>query len=170
MKITLGSTSLHKLNALRQACEALELKAEIDCVKTSSGQKEQPVGFEETFAGALNRAVSARRQRPDTIVIGIESGIFCIKTGFLDVYLDIAIIVVLDRNGRRIVTTSSGMEFPVRYIKEATNLGFKTTTIGSVITKELGGDPGDPHSTLTGGKISRTRTLVDALVMALKQI
>jgi len=170
MKITLSSTSIHKLNALRQACEALELKVEIDCVKTLSGQNEQPVGFEETFAGAFARAVSAKSQRPDTIAVGIESGIFRFETGFLSISLDIAIVVVLDRNGRRIITTSNGIQFPEKYVKKAEALGFKTTTVGSIITKDFGGDPGDPHSALTSGKISRTRTLVDALVTALKQV
>jgi hypothetical protein len=64
MKITLGSMSTHKLNAVRQACQELGLDAVVLGVKTQSGQNEQPVGFDETFGGALNRATSAMSKTP----------------------------------------------------------------------------------------------------------
>jgi non-canonical (house-cleaning) NTP pyrophosphatase len=165
MKITLGSMSTHKLNAVRQACQELGLDAVVLGVKTQSGQNEQPVGFDETFGGALNRATSAMSQNPDSIAIGIESGIF-----HFGVTLDIAVIVVLTPDDRRIVTTSEGIEFPEEFVRIAEERGFETTTVGSVITERLGGDPTDPHSVLTKGKVTRTKTLVDALKTALHQL
>jgi hypothetical protein len=49
MNITVGSTSIHKLDAVRQACEKLKLEVIINGVKAPSGQNEQPVGFEENL-------------------------------------------------------------------------------------------------------------------------
>lgn len=168
INITLGSTSAHKLDAVRQACQKLELSSVVFGVKTSSGQNEQPVGFDETFSGALTRAISAKSQDPDGIAIGIESGIF--RLGTTSVTLDFAIIVVLTSDGRQIITTSEGIQFPEDCVKIAEERGFKTTTVGSVITEKLGGDPTDPHSVLTKGKVTRTMTLIDALVTALQQL
>ena len=165
INIVLGSTSTHKLDAVQQACKKLGLEATVTGAKTSSGQNEQPVGLKETFDGALTRAVSARSQNPDSVAIGIESGIF--RFG---ITLDIAIVVILTSDGRQIVTNSEGIQFPEEYVKTAEERGFKTTTVGSVITEQLGGDPTDPHSILTNGKVTRTMTLVNALMIALQQL
>lgn len=171
MHITLGSTSEHKLAAVVLACRRLGLsQAAVEGVKTSSGQNEQPVGFDETFGGALQRATSAQIQKPNTIAIGIESGIFRFKAVGTKVTLDIAVIVILTIEGRKIITTSSGIQFPEEYVNIAEGLGFKTVTAGSVVSDKLGGDPTDPHSTLTEGCITRRDTLVDALAVALKQL
>jgi len=146
MNITLGSTSTHKLEAVRQACRKLGLEAIVSGVKTSSGQNEQPVGFDETFSGAFTRATSAKAQKPDGIAIGIESGIF--RFGATLITLDIAVIVLLTSNGRQIVTSSEGIQFPEKFVRIAEGRGFKTTTVGAVITEQFGDDPTDPHSTL----------------------
>lgn len=167
--ITLGTTSRHKLDAVEQACAKLGLNVIISGTKTSSGQNEQPVGFEETFSGALTRATSAKEQEPESIAVGIESGIFNINTS-APITLDIAIIVVLTPDGRQIVTTSEGVQFPQECVETAKNQGFKTTTVGSVITKQYGGDSTDPHSVLTKGTVTRTMTLVDALMVAFRQL
>lgn len=168
MNITLGSTSTHKLDAVRQTCQKLGLRAVVSGAKTSSGQNDQPIGFDETFGGALTRATSAKSQNPDSIAIGIESGIF--RFGATPTTLDIAVIVVLTSDGRQIVTTSEGIQFPEECVQIAEERGFKTTTVGSIITEQLGGDPTDPHSVLTKGKVTRTMTLIGALVTALQQL
>jgi non-canonical (house-cleaning) NTP pyrophosphatase len=168
MHIILGSASPHKLEAVREACKILGLQGEVSGRKTSSGQPEQPVGFEETFSGALTRAIFAKEQDPASIAIGIESGIFRFgKTTPLT--LDISVIVLIDHDGRRIVSTSEGMQLPEEYVRIAEERGFERVTVGSVIAEHLGGDPADPHSILSKGKISRAMTLIDALVIALRQ-
>lgn len=170
MRLTLGSTSAHKLDALRQACSILGHDAVvINGTKTSSGQNEQPVGFDETHNGAWRRAILAQKTDEGSIGVGIESGIFRFGKD-KSLTLDIAVVVVLTVEGRRIITTSQGVEFPEEYVRIAEERGFAYTTVGSVITEKLGGDPTDPHSTLTNGKVTRSATLVDALVVALRQI
>ncbi len=167
INITLGSTSSHKIDAVHQACQRLCLKVNLRGVKTQSGQNEQPVGPNETFNGALMRALSAQSSRPETVAIGIESGIFSFGP---ETTLDIAVIVVLTLDGRQIVTTSEGVQFPEEYVTITRNCGFRAVTVGSIIAEELAGDPADPHSILTKGKVTRTMTLVDALVIALRQL
>lgn len=169
MKIVVGSTSAHKLNAVKQACAQIGLKTVISGVKTSSGQNEQPVGLDETLKGAVTRAKSAKTQHPDSIAIGIESGIFH-GSGKTPTTLDIAVVVMLSPDGRRIVTTSPGIEFPEKYVHIAKERGFKTTTVGSVIAEKRGGDTTDPHFTLSNGRISRKKTLIDGITTALLQL
>ena len=166
-KIVLGTTSIHKLRAGETACGRIGIKKLIlETRKTSSGQKEQPAGFAETYVGALTRAVSAKDQLPQYNAIGIESGIFPMAGTFLD----IAIIVIMTSDGRHIVTTTPGFEFPSRYVNLALEAGFTRTTVGSIIAQELGGDATDPHATLSKGKITRTDLLIEGLVPALKQL
>ena len=167
-KIIIGSTSIHKINAVRNACEILKLNADISGMKTDSGQNEQPIGFEETYHGALTRAEAVHKKNPDAISIGIESGIFNFGKG-TSITIDMAIIVVITSD-KKLITTSEGVQFPEEYISIAQERGFATTTVGSIISEMLGGDPTDPHSILTNGKISRDATLTNALITLLKQI
>lgn len=171
INIVIGSTSFHKLDAVWKACERLGVTASVSVsgVKTSSGQNEQPVGFEETFNGALNRAKSASLTTSDAIAVGVESGIFRFDEG-TSVSIDIAVIVLITPGNRQIVTTSAGIVFPEDCVKIAESRGFESTTVGSVIAEKFGGNPADPHSTLTGGRVSRTMILTDAIVLALSKI
>lgn len=170
IKIVLGSTSQHKIEAVEQACQQLGLIASVVGVKAASGQNEQPVGLSETFEGALSRAQGAKAQNPDAVAIGIEGGIFRTNNEQLPLTIDLAVIVVLTPDNRRIVATTPGVVFPEDCVAIAKERGFATTTAGSVIAEKLGGDPTDPHSTLTKGAVSRAQTLVAGLVVALSQI
>lgn len=168
MKVVLGSTSGHKLEAVKKACQLVGLQAEVVGVKTTSGVNEQPVGFEETFTGAHNRATEARLTDSSAIAVGVESGIFWLTQGIV---LDLAVVVVLiPHEEGTIVTSSSGIGFPEKYVRIAQERGFDSTTVGSVITEYLGGDSTDPHSTLTDGKVKRQATLVEAIGNALRQL
>jgi non-canonical (house-cleaning) NTP pyrophosphatase len=166
--IVIGSSSPQKLQALVDACRKLGIEASISTRDTNSRQNAQPVGYEETLNGALNRASQAWGNG-EHLVIGIESGIF--RFGFYTpVTLDMAIIVIIKPDLDRIVMNSAGIQFPEEYVRIAEERGFKTTTVGSVIAERLGGDPADPHSTLTNGKVTRKALLTEALVAALVQL
>lgn len=168
INVVVGSISPHKLDAVRKACERLGMNASVSGIKTPLGQNAQPVGFDETFIGALDRIKPARAQNADAIAVGIESGIFRYRERLIS--FDLAVIALLTLDNRLIVTTSAGIAFPDDCINIAEKRGFASTTVGSVIAEKMGGDPADPHSTLTGGRVSRTMILTDAIVMALRQI
>ena len=168
--MVVGSMSRHKLDAVRWACDRIGMiSAIVSGIRTDSGQNEQPVGFDETFDGASARARSVKDRYPDRVAIGIESGIF--RIGEDDpVTCDMAVVVVRTEPGVRIMTTSSALVIPERFVEMAESRGFGNTTVGSVIASELGGDPADPHSLLTGGLVSRMETLADALCVVLRQV
>lgn len=164
--ISVGSTSKHKLEAVRLACANLDLSYYVFGLDTKSGQNEQPIGFEETFSGALTRAKYMQSIFPEDIAIGIESGIIAIDKP-LPISLDFAVVVALFEE-QMVVTTSNGMVFPQKYYKAAKRKGFEKATVGSVIASKLGGDGTDPHSILSDGVLSRQETLVKAIEVALR--
>lgn len=169
--IYLGSTSKHKIAAVQEACGKAGIEAEVIGVKAASEQDEQPFGMEAIIQGAITRAENARKgheQQDEEISIGIESGI--LGSGQVKIDIDLAAIVIIKHDGSKIVTTSTGIQFPNEYVDIAAGKGFDTTTVGSVIAKKLGGDGTDPHATLTGGKVTRAQTLIDGLVAALLQL
>lgn len=166
MKIVVGSLSGYKLEAVLLACQQLGLEIEIQGIHVSSGQSEEPVGFNETYSGALTRAQKVLSQSPDSVAIGIESGIF--RFGADDaVTMDIAFIVVLTPEGRRVVTTSTGIRLPEEHVTAAAVGAYQ---VSHVIAQKMGGHAGDPHSVVTDGKVSRTQTLKDGIVAALAQL
>lgn len=169
LNVVVGSTSRHKLDAIRNACAELGIDADVLGVRTISGQHEQPSGLDETIAGALRRANEAQKAESGSTAIGIESGII-INRFPIEVVIDLAVVVILTPEGKRIITTSAGIEFPSQDASTAFGRGFSTTTVGSVIAERTGCDPTDPHAYLTNGKVSRAKLLTDAVVAALAQL
>ena len=119
MQITVGSTSEHKLAAVREACAHLGISATVEGIKAASKVNEQPVGFEETFTGALNRASEARNHAPFSESVGIENGIIRF-THDRNYTFDLAWVVWFTPQGnRRIVTNTSGLLMPEELVEEA---------------------------------------------------
>ena len=167
MKIILGSTSELKIAAVQGACEMLDIDTDVRGVPAGSGVNPQPWGIEEIHTGAMARALIARSEHDCDLAIGIESGI--LRFGLSPGTLDIAVIVLITKDNKVIVTSSNGIQFPEKCVDEAFSRGFDIVTVGSVIAERYGGDPTDPHLTLTNGKISRRTILTDALITALEQ-
>lgn len=193
--IALGSSSPQKKEALQLALRQINIRKKVKArensssllvvmenreeynaqytvraFRTPSGQNEQPCGQEETFQGALQRAETAFKKCPKAYAaVGIESGIFKID---LDkpVTIDMAFIVILTHDGRRIVSTTPAVPLPEEFVLEAKKLGFKETTVGARIAKKLGGEADDPHQTVTQGKVFRVETLIAGLQIALDQL
>jgi non-canonical (house-cleaning) NTP pyrophosphatase len=165
--VAVGSTSVRKLEAVREALAERCPLASVHGYPCPSGQDAQPIGYEATLAGARSRVLGAREARPDAdLFIGIESGLLDAGAGTLD----ITVVVILDRKGGARVSSSRGFLFPERFVFEARKRGFATTTVGRVIAEHLGGDPTDPLATLTGGRILRRTEIAAAVEAALAQI
>lgn len=168
MNITVGSTNPHKLEAVQQACRRLNLYMTVCGVEAISGQNPQPFGLDETYWGARNRAIQALAHNPKDIAIGIENGIFEIETEEDKIKLyDKAFVVIITEKKDFIVTQSDKIEVPEEFVKLARFEGFAHRTVGSIVARMQGGDPNDPHSTLSKGTISRTTLLKDAVFNAL---
>ncbi len=171
MKIILASKSSQKLLALKLATQKLGFtEIQIETVQTTSDVNEQPLGFNETYEGAMNRAIAAKNaisNNTPTYSIGIESGILEIEYQGSKKYHDLAIVVIISPNGKITSTNSVGIEFGEEYVKIARNRGFKTNTVGSVIAQIQGGDPTDPHSTISNNQLNRMTLLSQAIESAL---
>ncbi len=73
----------------------------------------QPIGIDATFLGALNRALGAReRVNNADYFVGIEAGIFCIHT----TWIDVQIAVVMDKNGKLGIGLSPGFPLPKKFL------------------------------------------------------
>ena len=72
-------------------------------------------------------------------------------------------------DGKSFMSTSAGVEFPKEAVETARFKGFDSTTVGSVIAETMGGSSTDPHSFLTGGKVSRKEILSQAIESVLAQ-
>lgn len=140
----------------------------------SSGVNDQPYGLKETEQGARNRMANAKRQLAEEsarggdgdydVVVAMESGIMRERGG----HRDRAVVIVEDREGRQGKATSRGVKFPEHLVEEARQAGFDHTTVGSLIARDRGGSPQDPHLTLTGKP--RRNYLREATARALRQI
>lgn len=171
IKIALGTTSQHKLSAVLDACASLGLDVDVVGYKVSSRINEQPVGVGEGVEGSYNRAQEAYSQSGgESYCVGIESVIVFDLDGKSFVF-DIAFIVIIAPGGEIVAkATTPGVMFPDDAFRVAKKRGFDTTTVGSVIAEQCGGNGTDPHAILTEGRVTRTETLVAGLIIALKQI
>lgn len=160
MLIAVGSKSSIKIAAVREAFALLGHEVDVTGVETVSGVNAQPVGDDEIVRGARNRAQAARAACPDSaFAIGIENGLIISP----DSLADIAVVVILTRDGKERIARSAGVEFPIEFVEEARMRGFETTTAGSVLAERVGSDPADPHAALTGGRLTRKALLVQTL-------
>lgn len=169
MRVVVGSTSQHKIEAVRQAFRELFPKFSIKVVgvKTASDIGEQPVGNREILKGATNRVVQCKYlYKKANWCVGIENGIIKVSAK----WFDIAWVVVINKDWQRAIAPSAGVLFPKEYVEEAKKRGFKKTTVGSVIAEKTGCDGTDPYPYLTGGRITRNGLLVEAIKIAVAQL
>jgi len=75
--VVVGSRNPVKVVAVRDAFVRLADDWDVRAIDVPSGVSPQPIGHDETRAGARNRAVAALAARPDaTLGVGLEGGVF----------------------------------------------------------------------------------------------
>lgn len=164
MKIAVGSTSELKLRAVINAFGRADIDVEVKGHKVESGVEKQPFGFDEIELGAYTRAKNALSQDPDADYgLGIESGIITTK-GLLQ-YFDLACCSILNREGSRVGKSySAAIEIPENIIRLINGAGLDAgeaaQKLGKVKEK-------DPTLWLTNGRLSRDKTIEDAVFLAL---
>lgn len=172
--VYVGSTSVHKLKAVRDALAELGIEADVIGVKTSSGVNEQPIKTpenDEILEGATNRARGTHAFQSDKacISIGIENGIEFTKSTTTALVMDLASVVVIDENNVWHFANSAG--HPVNYgdVEEARSRGFDKHTVASVTRERTGCDATDATPHYTGGRMNRVELLKQAVKLALCQ-
>ena len=163
MNIVVGSTSPRKLEAVRQACNRLEIAATIRGVAIASTVPEQPFGLDQILYGARSRSLA---DEPSDLVIGIESGLAF--AGFT--YLDLAAVVVRRGSGGEVIgiSLSTGIVFPNEFVHEAMRT-VPRRTIGQVMADMVGSDPTDGAAFVTDRRYSRVEQLTAGIVAAFAQ-
>lgn len=164
MRIVVGSTSVHKIEAVRSALLDLGIKADVVGVKAVSRVDEQPVGVTMIVCGATNRYEHARNLAPDADMwIGMESGLL---RGQL-LWFDITAVILRDKEERECAGMGGGHCWNVNDVLVAKKAGFATTTAGSALASRTGCDGTDPTAYVTGGAVRRSDLLAQAVKIAL---
>lgn len=179
MQFAIGSTSPHKVGALRDALARPShplsgIATEILPFDVSSGGVDvQPFGIALGSLGSENRAAYGLMHAPGALYsLGVEN--------FLEIargtWLDIAHVTLLrrcrDATKYEVVgtATSVGIPFPEDAVINALRAGPGKFTAATFAAHKLGGDPTNPHATITGGKLTRKGLLADAIFAAFLQI
>jgi len=173
-KIVIGSESKIKINAVRKAIKAVFENHKafgIKGINVPSMVCQQPIGWEETYLGARNRAQQAIKLDPKaTLSIGIENGIFLIPNqmpGAEEFWIDQAFVVMfVKKSSKYFLASSAGLRVPTLLAKKVLQIGQNKTTIGRMIHLTIPeAPPDDPHSYLTKGKLAREDILAQTLEM-----
>lgn len=172
LKVVVGSTSEHKLQATCEALAELAIVADIHGIGVPSGVNPQPEGAEEILTGAENRAFCLRGigsiNKTGTIFLGIENGIVFKKTTRFAIVSDYAEVVLLDGES---VFFANSAGHPVNYgdVIDAKARGFNKTTVANFTRGRTGCDATDATPHYTGGRMNRVELLKGAVKLALAQ-
>jgi len=194
--LLLGSTSVKKVNALKNAAKSIFInneEIEVKSYEVESMINSQPIGYEENLQGAINRLentklkhINSNKDQKDLnydYVVGIESGLVKVENKWLQTkdnpdpfqWIDIAFIVIEHKeSGMRVVEQSASLEFPNLSLEKAKTMGFYKYVAGDFIErilKEEGVncenlDSKDPHSFMTDNLFPRLKIIQNAIEIA----
>ncbi len=164
-KALIGTGNSMKVRAAKVAFRKIGI-TDVQGISVETGIPSQPVGLNETIAGALARAVKTRNVCEDCFTSGVESGIipYPAPTG----YIVQQVAIVIDPQGKIAMGVSQGFEL-YEFEAEKVSMGIELAKVASsyrdiIRIKENLGYIGY----MTRGVITRFDLTVDALVMALK--
>ncbi|MEO2117068.1 MAG: inosine/xanthosine triphosphatase [Methanocaldococcus sp.] len=160
--VAVGSTNPVKIEAVKEGFEKVLGAVEVVGVDVISGVSSHPIGLEETYLGALNRAKNAFEKVQCTYAVGIEAGL--IKVG--EHYIDIHVCVVFD-GVKETVGLSQGFEYP-KIVAEKVLEGVEGGKIAEKISgiKDIGKNIG-LIGYLTDNNITRKDLCRESVIMAL---
>lgn len=175
--IRVGSMSEHKLGAVRDACEALGIDAEVIGTSVKSAVDQQPNGCSDTMYGARCRVFNLDRPEyrvggetkfdgKGDLFIGIENGIVRYLSRSV---LDHGVVFMKTRKGKEYVSASAGLEVNGEDVVRAEYRGFDNHTVASVTAERTGCDPNDATPYYTGGRVTRRELLAQAVKVVLAQ-
>lgn len=165
-KVIVASKNPVKVNAAKEGFEQMfkNITFEVEGKSIPSGVSDQPMGSEETFLGAFNRATNARIDFPNAdFWIGIEGGNIRHSETEMEA---MAWVVVLD-NHKVGKARTAGFYLPQKTIS-LINQGYELGDADEIVfglknTKQAMGSTG----LLTDNAIDRTSYYVQAVILAL---
>lgn len=150
--VIVGSANPVKIAAVRAVLARIAPQARVEGIAVPSGVRDQPIGDEETQAGARQRAEAARRAGGGTLGIGLEGGVVELPDGGMRTC---AWAVAVDATGQVGIGGSLAMPLPatvVRRLRAGEELGYAMDAAANTVgTKHGRGAVG----ILTAGLIDR---------------
>jgi inosine/xanthosine triphosphatase len=164
--VAVGSKNPVKLDAVRAVLKRLSSRAIVHAIAVDSMVPDQPVGDEQTIAGATNRARGARATLDADLGIGIEGGVVDAATGMRTC----AWAVVVTRAGDVHVGGSLSMPLPdavAALVRSGVELGHAIDQlIGTTNIKHGAGAVG----VLTAGLVNRVDAYETILAYAMAPV
>ncbi len=166
MRVVVASKNPVKVAAARTAFEALfpDTAVEIGGISVPSGVAEQPVGDQETRAGAAGRAAAARKAQPGAdFWVGVEGGIETIGSQLLA----FAWMHVEGSDSRSSQARSASLPLPpaiAELIDQGMELGEANDRVFSTLNSKQGGGA---FGLLTDGLMTRESVYADTMMLAL---
>jgi inosine/xanthosine triphosphatase len=165
MKILLGSTSEQKINVIRRVF-AQEMNIVIIPCKVESGVADQPLDFETTKNGAINRARNALKSHKlndEDFAIGLEGGLEKID-GLFNL---VCVAVIMNRTGKISIGKSELLPLP-RIVSDRVASGEQFGVVIREFDKSLNKEFDPEICSQVVELISREKSFVVAIRMAYK--
>jgi inosine/xanthosine triphosphatase len=159
-----GSTNPVKLQAVRQGAAAFYDPLEVTGLSVPSGVSVQPIGDEETIAGAVTRARAVLSAQPEAhFGVGLEGGVVDLPAGLFAC----AWCACVDRRGTLGVASTGRFQLPPQVadlVRSGVELGIADDRVfGRVNSKQDEGAVG----ILTHGVLARAQFYAPAVMLAL---
>ncbi|CAB3287052.1 putative inosine/xanthosine triphosphatase [Methanocaldococcus lauensis] len=160
--VAVGSLNPVKIEAVKEGFEKVLGTVEVIGVDVESNVSSHPIGLEETYKGALNRAKNAFNKVQCSYGVGIEAGLINVGGH----YVDIHVCVVYD-GIKETVGMSQGFEYP-KIVAENILKGIEGGKIAEKLTgiKDIGKNVG-LIGYLTDNHITRKDLCRESVIMAL---
>jgi len=153
-RVAVGSGNRPKIDAVREAFEAYFEGVEVVGAEVASGVPDQPIGWEEIVAGAMNRAERAFAALPCDVGVGYEDGLVSVG-GTATGHVNFGCCAIFD-GSRHALGFSAGFEYPIACTEGAVARRIPVgDTFDAVFASVTGAPAGDAPSSLTVGNIGR---------------
>lgn len=160
--VSIGSKNPVKVKAVEEGMSKTVGTVFVHAVDVDSGVSKQPIGFDETAKGAINRAKSAFESIQCIYGVGIEAGLVNIGGKYLDVHV-CAVYDGIDYT----IGTSKGFQVPFEIVEEIKK-GFECGVVAENLynIKNIGMKEGI-IGYLSDNNIKRIDLCIDAVISAM---
>jgi inosine/xanthosine triphosphatase len=161
--VAIGSKNPAKIEGVRRAFAHFYPDARLDYVDVP-GTNPQPIGAEDTTAGAVHRARSAIDFLRADLGVGVEAGLFKAN----ETYFDYHQAAIVDASNRVSLGQSMAFPLPAKPIDKMMKEGAELEELAIKLTGiELIGDKGGIINHLTRGTVSRSDLTEQCVIAAL---
>jgi inosine/xanthosine triphosphatase len=153
-RVTVGSRNQPKIDAVREAFESYFEGVEVIGADVRSGVPDQPIGWEEIVAGAMNRAERAFAAAPCDAGVGYEDGLVEVG-GTATGHVNFGCCAIFD-GARHALGFSPGFEYPAACMEAALSMRIPVgDTFDDVFSRATGVPMEGAPSALTVGNVGK---------------